>query len=475
MSDEHRRRRSDDDFGPPLFGDEPTGEMGRTDLSFRDGDTGPLPHWTEPATGEVPRVAVHDSSGNAGQADHDDVDVWSTFAEDGPVWSDDAPRPAPAADPSGAMSRVSGTLPITPSREPREPREPRDQRDPTGGGSREPSASIRREPGRITIGTDPTGGERRPAPGSKKRSAADVRRTAGRPTNPTRPVPRQAATAATAGRDLPAAVVAGVLMLAVFFGAAVSRKPLVMLAIIVVVLGLAAYEYFDKVTEKGYQPALWLGLAGCVAAPLATYWVGVVAIPLVLTLSVIAASVTYMAGSDVDSNPLPNVAITILAIVWIGVMGAHAAMILDLGTAKFAPWGTDTLVLTVIGVVANDTGAYFVGSAIGKRPLRQWISPGKTVEGLIGGTVATLLAMLLISMFDKMPNTWNSAGSLLELGLVISIAAPLGDLTESMFKRNLGIKDFGTLIKGHGGVLDRFDAFLFVLPAVYYLTMVIQA
>jgi phosphatidate cytidylyltransferase len=135
--------------------------------------------------------------------------------------------------------------------------------------------------------------------------------------------------------------------------------------------------------------------------------------------------------------------------------------------------GTDTIVLVAVGVVANDVGAYFVGSAFGRTPLRSWISPNKSVEGFLGGTILTLVVMLLVGM-RNLSDTWSDTSHLLLLGIVIAIFAPLGDLTESMFKRNLDVKDFGSLIKGHGGVLDRFDGFLFALPAVYYLMLVVE-
>ena len=109
----------------------------------------------------------------------------------------------------------------------------------------------------------------------------------------------------------------------------------------------------------------------------------------------------------------------------------------------------------------------------GRTPLRQWISPNKSIEGFLGGTIFTLVVMLVIGMRD-LSDTWTSTGHLLMLAIVISIMAPLGDLTESMFKRNLDVKDFGAIIRGHGGVLDRFDGFLFTLPAVYYLMLVIE-
>ena len=81
--------------------------------------------------------------------------------------------------------------------------------------------------------------------------------------------------------------------------------------------------------------------------------------------------------------------------------------------------------------------------------------------------------MVIIGL-QEFSDTWSEMSHLLMLGIVISVMAPLGDLTESMFKRNLDVKDFGTLIRGHGGVLDRFDGFLFSLPAVYYLFLVVE-
>ncbi len=124
-------------------------------------------------------------------------------------------------------------------------------------------------------------------------------------------------------------------------------------------------------------------------------------------------------------------------------------------------------------MAANDIGALFVGSATGKTPLRSWISPGKTLEGLIGGTLLTIAALVVVGIVD-LSDTWNDTPELILLGVVISVMAPLGDLAESMFKRNLDVKDFGSLVAGHGGVLDRFDGFLFVLPAVYYLAGLLE-
>jgi phosphatidate cytidylyltransferase len=272
---------------------------------------------------------------------------------------------------------------------------------------------------------------------------------------------------------MPAAIIAGV-ALAVLFILATLWRPVGVLILIVVVLAIAAFEYFGKVTEKGYRPAVAPGLAACVAAPLAAYWVGDSSLPLVVAFAFIAGSVGFVGAAGVESGPLPNMAITTLGVVWIGLLGSYAALIVrlsnELGGNNI---GTDTLFLVVLGVVANDIGALLVGSAVGKTPLRAWVSPAKTVEGVIGGTLMTIIVLFVVALSDR-SDTWDSVGDLLLLAIVIAVMAPLGDLAESMFKRNLDVKDFGSIIAGHGGVLDRFDAFLFVLPAAYYLTLVLE-
>jgi phosphatidate cytidylyltransferase len=250
-------------------------------------------------------------------------------------------------------------------------------------------------------------------------------------------------------------------------------RPAAVVALVTIVLGLAAVEFYDKVTEKGYRPAVIPGIATCVAAPLAAYWVGPEALPLVVAFGFMATAGGFIGARSVESGPMPNVSITTLGIVWIGVLGSFAALILRFSTVPGSPpWGTDTLFLLALGVVANDIGALFVGSAAGRTPLRPWISPHKSVEGLLGGTVLTLVVLLVVGIAE-LSDTWTT-GDLLLLALVISVMSPLGDLVESMFKRNLDVKDFCSLVRGHGGVLDRFDAFLFVLPAVYYLTLVLK-
>lgn len=484
MSDDIWRRREREDtgeFGGPLFpdeaeerrserGDDVTGERR---LSFGPNDTGPLPHWTDPPTGEIPRLDP-----NRPADDDDDVDVWSSFTTETPVWRDDDPL-----EPSGGLGRDPSTTGGY-------------ERDPSGGfggddtgayefestaevrtgdlsaptgrpRTGELAATAPRPPNRIQIGTsDPSGGMRRPSSGPPPRRRGSQPRT-GRPAGPAR-----TSAAPSPPRNLPAAVAAGAIIAAVFI-AGVMWRPLAVIVLITAVLAVAGFEYFGKVTEKGYRPAVAPGLLAVVAAPLAAYWLGDGTLPLVVAFAFIAASAGFLGATSIESGPLPNMAVTTLGVVWIGVLGSFAALILRWSNEGVSnSLGTDTLFLIVLGVVANDIGGLAIGSSIGRTPLRHWISPAKTLEGVLGGAAATLIAYVVFNLIGK-SDTWTSLTDLLILGVLISVLAPIGDLTESMFKRNLDVKDFGTLVSGHGGVLDRFDGFLFVLPVTYYVAQIL--
>jgi phosphatidate cytidylyltransferase len=123
-----------------------------------------------------------------------------------------------------------------------------------------------------------------------------------------------------------------------------------------------------------------------------------------------------------------------------------------------------------VATVGHDVGAFFIGRAMGRSPLSA-SSPNKTIEGLVGGMLTTLLAVFVFAVIIGVGPF--SVGQGLLFGIVAAIVAPLGDLAESLFKRDLGIKDMGSLIPQHGGLLDRFDAALFVIPAAYYVTRIL--
>jgi phosphatidate cytidylyltransferase len=167
----------------------------------------------------------------------------------------------------------------------------------------------------------------------------------------------------------------------------------------------------------------------------------------------------------VHARPTVNIALTLLVFAYIGLLGGFAGLLLSPD-----PAGTGLLMGVIICAVGSDVVAYFVGSQMGSTPLMPQISPNKTVEGAVAGAVA---ALVLGAIVGGVLHPWadKGIGAGLALGLVVAIAAPLGDLAESMLKRDLALKDLGGILPGHGGFLDRFDSLLFALPAAYYLAL----
>jgi phosphatidate cytidylyltransferase len=272
---------------------------------------------------------------------------------------------------------------------------------------------------------------------------------------------------ASAGGDRDMKVAAGVgigmvvLALVLFKLGTVATMVLVM-----AILGMAAYEYFTATQRAGFDPLMPVGVTATVAACLVAYNYGEGAIPLVVVLSVVVCLVWYLISAG-GERPMANIGATLLGVCWIGVFGSFAGLLL--GGDPFRGNGISLLLAAIVPTIGYDVGALFVGRSAGSRPLSA-ASPNKTVEGLVGGMVMAVLAGVLLGLFGPAPFDGISEG--LKIGLVVAIAAPLGDLGESLIKRDLGIKDMGTLLPGHGGVLDRFDALLFVLPAVWYLARV---
>jgi len=201
------------------------------------------------------------------------------------------------------------------------------------------------------------------------------------------------------------------------------------------------------------------------ASPIGTYAKGEAAVPLVLFATLLVGAVWYILGVA-EEHPLANLGITLLGVIYVGVFGAFATLMLRLDDLPDLPGehGVGILLVAVAGAVLYDVGGLFGGRRFGRRPLSK-ASPNKTIEGLLAGCLASIVGVLIFGTIASP----LAPGQLLILGLAVAVAAPIGDLTESVMKRDLGIKDFSNLIPGHGGVLDRFDSLLFVLPATYYV------
>ena len=160
-------------------------------------------------------------------------------------------------------------------------------------------------------------------------------------------------------------------------------------------------------------------------------------------------------------QPRPTVAIggTLLGVYWIAIPFGHAELLREL------PHGNSVLIDVLIGTFVGDTAAYAGGRLFGRHRLAPSVSPGKTVEGLMCGMLGAILAVFIAGLYQ----TWLTQGDALLLGVAVAVLGPLGDLFESLVKRDAGAKDAGTLFGAHGGALDRLDAALFTVVVGYYI------
>jgi len=164
-----------------------------------------------------------------------------------------------------------------------------------------------------------------------------------------------------------------------------------------------------------------------------------------------------------------DIGATLIAIVYGGLLPSHFMFMRTMNAGTVDICGKDVslalcfVVFVLVGVTATDAGAYFVGSKFGKHKLWEAISPNKTIEGSIGGALITLALCLLLG-YDFSMGLWQSLGA----AILVTVFAQLGDLVESMLKRDAGAKDASDILPGHGGFLDRADSYIFTAPILYY-------
>ena len=262
-------------------------------------------------------------------------------------------------------------------------------------------------------------------------------------------------------------------------------------ALLAMVCAIGAWEFFRLARKSGARPLddVGIALAGLVPLAIHAHYIGVFtvrpALVAVIVLLMLGATI-WLRG--VDGHPLGAAATTILGVVYTaGMLGfAYAIRYHDsvagydvVGakriafgafTASVAPGGM-LLVFPIFVTWASDIGAFFVGRTIGGRKLIPSVSPGKTVSGAIGGLVSSMVVAYVFARSILVPTAHLgfSPWGALTFGLVISVAAQTGDLFESLLKRESGVKDSSRIIPGHGGILDRFDSLIFVLPVAYLL------
>ena len=244
--------------------------------------------------------------------------------------------------------------------------------------------------------------------------------------------------------------------LAVVAGTLAYLGSTALFGLLLVLVLVAQGEFYRAVRGAGHRPATSLGLVAGGTLLIAAYRRGVGAVPVVLFLTLALAFVWHAWGRSKD-KALADMAVTILGVAYVPLLASFAAAALSRHDGR-------AVVLATIGAAAvYDICAYAGGRRWGRRPLAPRISPGKTREGALVASAGVIVATAILA---PLVGPWNIAEAA-TLGALVCIVAPLGDLFESVLKRDLGLKDMGVILPGHGGVLDRIDAILFCVPASY--------
>ena len=263
---------------------------------------------------------------------------------------------------------------------------------------------------------------------------------------------------ARAGRNLPVAIITGLLLAGVLITTLVLSRP-VFVAFLLGIVTLALLELLAVLRARATRPARPVVLAMGALLVVGAYLEGPAALSFGLLVTILASFGWYLVDRG-RTEVTRNVAATVFAVVYVPFMAAHLSLVV--GRA-------DHYVGAIIGyaalVVIYDTAAYATGATLGRRPIAPQVSPNKSWEGAIGASVACLAAgAFLLPLWEP----WTLASGLVLAGATC-VVAPLGDLSESMLKRDLAVKDMGSILPGHGGVLDRIDALLFMAPVLYYV------
>lgn len=255
-----------------------------------------------------------------------------------------------------------------------------------------------------------------------------------------------------AGRDLPAAITVGVVLGALAIGTLLFA-PIWWLPLLAVAIAIATHEVIRRMREHGYAlPAVPLLLGGQAMIWL-TWPFGAAGLLGAYGGTIVVCMVWRLIGQGLDQQPvnyLRDIAATILLATWVPLFAAFTALLI------FADHGGVRVFTIIVTVVFADIGGYVAGVLFGKHLLAPAISPKKSWEGLGGSLLFGVTAAVLSVAFLLDKPAWVGV----PLGLLLVITGVLGDLVESQVKRDLGIKDMGTLLPGHGGIMDRIDAML---------------
>jgi len=274
-------------------------------------------------------------------------------------------------------------------------------------------------------------------------------------------------------REFPKRVLVAVVLIPIVLGCVWAGGP-ALVTLLSLAAGLAAWEFYRLAAARGVQALSTPGIVVSALIPVIVharylgFWVPPVSIvallvPVLLTIALFARGV---AGA-----PMAAVGATLTGIVYTGGMLSFAYALRYHEFAVGARAGTALVMFPVVVTWLNDSGAYFFGRRFGRARLMPTVSPRKTWAGAYGGALTSVLATWALAalVLPSWAHLTLGITGILVVGVMLSVAAQVGDLAESMFKREAGVKDSSSLIPGHGGVLDRVDSLLFTLPVGYVL------
>jgi len=262
-------------------------------------------------------------------------------------------------------------------------------------------------------------------------------------------------------RVITAAVGVPLIILAIWFG-----DPWFSLLIAAAALA-GTYEFYRMANFDRREPLIYLGLLWALALVLSPHYRNPGVLPIVITATMVISLICLLLRPSRE-KAFHDWAWTIVGALYVGWMLSYWLRLRGL------EYGQNWVYLAMLTTFANDTGAYFIGRARGRHKLAPTISASKTWEGAIGGLISAILAAVLIATVLNLislklgPPFVFKYWHIVLLGFLVSIFAQIGDLVESLLKRNTGVKESGNLLPGHGGILDRFDSLIFVGAVVYY-------
>lgn len=232
------------------------------------------------------------------------------------------------------------------------------------------------------------------------------------------------------------------------------------LLMLLFIIFVASKEYVQILEHKGFYPSLKVMFLAQVIIGVIAYFQRFDLVAVALTFCAIGA---FMWVLFRGRQPyIANVATTVLGMIYCGWFPLHLIFLRNLSSDRFHD-GLGFVVLMFTAVLATDIGCYYAGRHLGKHKLAPVISPNKTIEGSIGGAIAAVIGALIIGYFIGLE--WYFS---VMLGLLCTIFGQIGDLCESLIKRDAGVKDSGHSLPGHGGFLDRTDSFILTIPVMYY-------